>query len=89
MVAADNWVEPFEGSCYVNSILWGNYEDFNINDVINWVDATFRTIPERKGRAMIGQSMGGYGAFRYALKYKDKFCALAANGAALNISVAC
>lgn len=87
MVAADNWVEPFEGSCYLNSILWGNYEDYNINDVINWVDATFRTIPERKGRAMIGQSMGGYGAFRYALKYKDKFCALAANGPSLNIQL--
>ncbi|MFU8843342.1 MAG: alpha/beta hydrolase-fold protein [Bacteroidales bacterium] len=87
MVSADNWVEPFEGSCYVNSILWGNYEEYNINDVINWVDATFRTIPERKGRAMIGQSMGGYGAFRYALKYKDKFCALAANGPSLNLQL--
>lgn len=87
MVAADNWVEPFEGSCYLNSILWGNYEDYNINDVINWVDSTFRTIPERRGRAIIGQSMGGYGAFRYALKYKDKFCALAANGPSLNIQL--
>jgi hypothetical protein len=33
---------------------------------------------------MIGQSMGGYGAFRYGLKYKDKFCAFAANGAEIN-----
>jgi enterochelin esterase-like enzyme len=87
MVAADNWAEPFEGSCYLNSILWGDYEDYNINDVVNWVDATFRTIPERKGRAIIGNSMGGYGAFRYTLKYKDKFCALAANGPTLNFQL--
>ena len=87
MVSADNWVEPFEGSCYLNSILWGNYEDYNVNDLINWVDATFRTIPERKGRAMIGQSMGGYGAFRYGLLHKDKFCALAANGPTINFQL--
>lgn len=87
IVSANNWVEPFEGSCYLNSILWGNYEDFNIYDVINWVDATFRTIPERRGRAIFGQSMGGYGAFRYTLKHKDKFCAFAANGPTLNFQL--
>lgn len=48
------------------------------------MDATFRTIPERKGRAMIGHSMGGYGVFRYGLLHKDKFCAFAANGAEIN-----
>jgi enterochelin esterase-like enzyme len=87
MVAADNWVEPFEGSFYCNSILWGNFEDYMTEDLINWVDGTFRTIPHRKARAFIGQSMGGHGAFRLTLRHKDKFSAFAANGAAVNFDL--
>jgi pimeloyl-ACP methyl ester carboxylesterase len=87
LVAADNNVEPFEGSVYMNSDLWGNYEDYNVDDVINWVDNNFRTLPERKGRALIGQSMGGYGAFRLALRHKEKYCAFAAHGAAVNNNI--
>jgi S-formylglutathione hydrolase FrmB len=87
MVAADNWVEPFEGSFYTNSIIWGNYEDFMTEDLINWVDATFRTIPHKKARGFIGQSMGGHGAFRLTLRHKDKFSAFAANGPTLNFDL--
>ncbi len=87
MVAADNWVEPFEGSFYANSILWGNFEDFMIDDLLKWVDGTFRTIPHRKARAFIGQSMGGHGAFRLTLRHKDKFIAFAANGALVNFDL--
>ncbi|MBW6461216.1 MAG: T9SS type A sorting domain-containing protein [Bacteroidales bacterium] len=87
MVSADNWVEPFEGSFYTNSILWGNFEDYMTEDLINWVDATFRTIPHRKARAFIGQSMGGHGAFRLTLRHKDKFSAFAANGATVNFDL--
>jgi enterochelin esterase-like enzyme len=82
MVGADNSPEPFEGSMYVNSIIWGNYEDYMINDLINWVDTSFRAMPGKDYRGMIGQSMGGYGAFRYGILHKDKFRALATHGAA-------
>lgn len=79
LVAADNSCEPFGGSQYMNSILWGNYEDFMTTDLIAWVDSSFRTIPERNGRALMGQSMGGYGSFRYGILHKDKYRALAAH----------
>jgi len=79
MVSADNSPEPFEGSFFVNSELWGNYEDYMINDLINWIDTSFRTIPEKDGRALLGQSMGAYGAFRYGILHKDKFKAFAAH----------
>ena len=79
LVLADNSCEPFDGSHYVNSILWGNYEDFMTTDLIAWVDSSFRTIPERNGRALMGQSMGAYGSFRYGILHKDKFGALAAH----------
>jgi len=79
LVLADNSCEPFNGSQYVNSILWGNYEDFMTTDLIAWVDSSFRTIPERNGRALMGQSMGAYGSFRYGILHKDKYRALAAH----------
>ena len=37
------------------------------------VDARFRTIAGRRGRALIGNSAGGYGAMHLALKHLDAF----------------
>ncbi len=80
MVGADNSPEPFEGSGYVNSIIWGNYEDYMINDLITWVEGSFRAMPSRDYRGIIGNSMGGFGAFRYGILHKDIFKAFAAHG---------
>jgi len=84
MVGADNSPAPFGGSCYMNSILWGNYENYMVNDLINWMDDSFRTIPDREARGLLGQSMGGYGAFRYGILHKDKFCVLASHAGTIN-----
>jgi hypothetical protein len=54
-------------------------------DLIEWIDNSFRTIPCRKGRALLGSSMGGYGVFRYGILHKEKFCALGAHAGAINI----
>ncbi|MCD4729981.1 MAG: hypothetical protein K8R74_05245, partial [Bacteroidales bacterium] len=77
IVSADNSPGPFGGSWYVNSILWGNYEDFMMNDLVSWIDNTFRTIPEKDGRALMGQSMGCFGSFRYGILYKEMFKVIA------------
>ena len=79
VVIADNSCEPFGGSQYMNSILWGNYEDFMTTDLIAWADSSFRTIPKRDARSLMGQSMGAYGSFRYGILHKDKYRALAAH----------
>ena len=79
LVSADNSCEPFGGSQYMNSILWGNYEDFMTTDLIAWMDSSFRTIPERNGRVLMGHSMGAFGSFRYGILHKDKYRALAAH----------
>jgi S-formylglutathione hydrolase FrmB len=78
MVGADNSPDPFDGSMYMNSIIWGNYEDYMINDLISWVESSFRAYPSRDHRALLGISMGGYGTFRYGILHKDKFRVLAA-----------
>ncbi|MFT4082813.1 MAG: alpha/beta hydrolase-fold protein [Nocardioides sp.] len=44
-----------------------------IDDLIPHVDATYRTIADRSGRTIEGFSMGGYGTFRFGLKYPGLF----------------
>ncbi|MBC8489932.1 MAG: T9SS type A sorting domain-containing protein [Bacteroidetes bacterium] len=82
MVCADNSPDPFYGSWYVNSIIWGNYEEYMVNDLVTWVESSFRAMPHRNWRSLLGQSMGGYGSFRYGILHKDKFRVLAAHATA-------
>lgn len=49
------------------------YESYFIKEFINEIDKKYRTISDRKHRAVAGLSMGGYGALKFALKYPDKF----------------
>ncbi len=51
-------------------------------DLIEHVDATYRTVADRSGRGIAGYSMGGYGAMRYSLAHPDLF------GAAIVLSPA-
>ena len=53
------------------------WEDYIIQDLIPYVDAYFRTLAARQGRAIAGLSMGGYGALKLGLKYPQMFCAVA------------
>jgi S-formylglutathione hydrolase len=84
VVIADNSPEPYADSHFVNSIIWGNYEDFMTTDLITWVDPAFRTIPIRDARTLMGQSMGAMGSFRYGILHKEKFRALAAHAGCLD-----
>lgn len=44
-----------------------------IKELIPHIDAAYRTIPSRDGRAIQGMSMGGFGALKLALKYPELF----------------
>jgi enterochelin esterase-like enzyme len=44
-----------------------------IQDLVPEVEHTFRIAPDREGRAIGGDSMGGYGALRFILKYPEQF----------------
>ena len=50
-----------------------NYSDYFIQEVIPFVDMTYRTIPNRNGRAITGHSRGGYDSFAIALLQPDMF----------------
>ena len=66
--------------------LKSNFETYITQDIIGFVDRTFRTIPTREGRVVAGLSMGGYGAFKLALKHPDKFCAAVSHSGAVDFA---
>ncbi|MEZ5197941.1 MAG: alpha/beta hydrolase-fold protein [Bacteroidales bacterium] len=84
MVCADNSTAPFNGSMYVNSILWGDYETYMTEDLPDWIESTYRAMPDRNYRGLFGQSMGGYGAFRYGILHKEKYRAITSHAGLIN-----
>ena len=64
---------PLGSSWYVNSPVTGNWEDFMIQELVPYIDANFRTLPNRNSRGIAGDFMGGYGAIRFGMKYPDVF----------------
>lgn len=48
------------------------------DDLIPHVEATWRVIPERAGRAVAGLSAGGFGTVNFALEHPEMFAAAAA-----------
>jgi len=49
------------------------YEDYISKDLIGHIDATYRTIPERRARGISGVSMGGFGALMLSMRHPDLF----------------
>ena len=52
------------------------FETFVANDVRAWADRTYRTIPQRDKRAIVGESMGGHGACWIGFRHRDIFGAV-------------
>jgi enterochelin esterase-like enzyme len=66
----------YNGSMYSSSVTTGDFEKFVYHDVVAYMDAHYRTIPDRRSRGLVGHSMGGYGASRIGMKHPDVFGAL-------------
>jgi len=64
------------GSMYSSSVTTGDFERFIAHDVVAYIDAHYRTFPNRASRGLVGHSMGGYGASRIGMKYPDVFGSL-------------
>jgi enterochelin esterase-like enzyme len=64
------------GSMYSSSATTGDFEQFISRDLVAYIDAHYRTIPDRASRGLVGHSMGGYGASRIGMKHSDVFGAL-------------
>jgi len=74
------WVNGGELSHY-NYPEAGSYgENVFIDELIPHVDATYRTIASREGRAVEGFSQGGRGTARIIFRHPDLFCSAAPGG---------
>ncbi|HBG41882.1 MAG TPA: XynC protein [Porphyromonadaceae bacterium] len=49
------------------------YETYVAKELVEWVDANYKTIPAREGRAITGLSMGGHGGLYLAFRHQDVF----------------
>lgn len=56
--------------------LTSKYETHISNEVVNYIDKNYKTIPDRNHRAITGLSMGGHGAFYIAMRHTDIFGAV-------------
>lgn len=54
--------------------VFGLFETYIVQDVVNYIDSHYHTIADKNHRAIIGISMGAYGAMRLGIKHPDVFC---------------
>ena len=59
MPDADN---ALHADWYANSPATGNWEDFVVQDLVRYIDRRYRTEARAASRALVGHSMGGFGA---------------------------
>src|SRR5688572_10432178 len=72
MVMPDGF-SKLRGGFYSSSSTVGDYESIVADDLVEWVDANYRTIAERDSRGLAGHSIGGYGTIRVAMKHPEVF----------------
>lgn len=61
------------------------YETFTATELPAYIDAHYKTIADRKGRAITGLSMGGFGAFYLALRHPGTFGACGSMSGAFDL----
>lgn len=60
-----------------------NWADYIVKDAVGHVDATYRTIARREGRAVAGLSMGGFGSLMLGLRHPELFVSIGSTSGAL------
>ncbi|GMR17542.1 MAG: hypothetical protein BMS9Abin32_669 [Gammaproteobacteria bacterium] len=70
------WINSKDGRLPMETVL--------IDELIPYVDAHYRTFAERRGRAIEGFSMGGYGAAFLGVKYQQHFASISILAGALH-----
>ncbi len=76
VVFVDCWTSV-GGSQFLDSPGTGRYHTYLCDEIVPWVDATFRTEASRQRRGITGKSSGGYGAMITPMLRPDLFGGLA------------
>jgi Putative esterase len=76
MVWVDCWTS-YGGSQFLDSPATGRYHTYLCDEIVPWVDAHYRTLPQREHRGIAGKSSGGYGAMVTPMLRPDQWGGLA------------
>ncbi|MGW9211414.1 alpha/beta hydrolase [Embleya sp. NPDC055664] len=76
LVFVDAWT-TYGGSQFIDSPGTGRYHSYLCEEIVPYVDAHYRTLPERDHRAIAGKSSGGLGAAITSMLRPDLFGAFA------------
>jgi pimeloyl-ACP methyl ester carboxylesterase len=76
IVVAANGSNAYQGSFYTNSVVTGNWKDFIVRDLVNYVDTNYRTLQRPESRGIAGHSMGGYGSVMLGMQHPEIFSAV-------------
>ncbi|MDJ1472891.1 alpha/beta hydrolase [Xanthocytophaga flava] len=64
------------------------YETFITKEVLAKIEATYRTVKDRKGRVIAGLSIGGHGAIYLSCRHPELYCAAGSMSGVMNINTA-
>src|SRR6188768_1521559 len=64
------------GSMWSSSPTIGDWETYIAEDLVGYVDKSYRTLAARESRGLAGHSMGGYGTLRIGMKRPDVFSSM-------------
>ena len=76
VVKPNGTCDPYMGCLWVNSVLYGDYEDYVVFDLVSFIDSSFCTISDPEYRCIAGHSMGAMGSMRIALEHTDRYKAV-------------
>lgn len=69
LIVLPDTMTSFYGNQYVNSTAVGNYEDFIIKDVVEFIEEKYG----KRKIGLFGKSSGGFGSYNLASRYPDIF----------------
>jgi putative tributyrin esterase len=81
-------VMPEGGSSYYTNAVdppQDRYEDYIVGDLISDVESRFPTATGRSNRAIVGVSMGGFGAVKIALRHPELFAFVGGLSSAIDV----
>lgn len=70
---------------WLDHALEQNWKSYHLTQLVPFIDHNLRTLGTRTGRGIVGLSMGGFGASRYATDRPDLFGALATFSGAIDL----
>jgi len=75
------------GNQYVNSPVFGNWEDFLLDEMLPALERDYNVLPGPAHRAAFGRSSGGYGALVQAMKHGDRWAAVACHSGDIDFDI--